>query len=83
MVSPLRGQRSPDLTPPDYYLWDHMKTLVYETKVDSRVALRDRIFGTAAHISNHPDNIASATQHMFMGAENCTANGGGYFVQLL
>ena len=36
--------RSPDFTPLDYYLWDHMKTLVYETKVDSRAALRDRIF---------------------------------------
>ncbi|PNF16851.1 hypothetical protein B7P43_G06773 [Cryptotermes secundus] len=23
--------RSPDLTPLDYYLWGHMKTLVYET----------------------------------------------------
>ena len=35
--------RSPDLTPLDYYLWGHMKTLVYETKVDSRAALRDRV----------------------------------------
>jgi len=26
---------SPDLTHLDYYLWGHMKTLVYETKVDS------------------------------------------------
>jgi len=32
--------RSPDLTPLDYYLWGNMKTLVYETKVDSRAALR-------------------------------------------
>jgi len=36
--------RSPDLTPLDYYLWGHMRTLVYETKVDSRAALRHRIF---------------------------------------
>jgi len=26
--------RSSDLTSLDYYLWGHMKTLVYETKVD-------------------------------------------------
>jgi hypothetical protein len=26
--------RSPDLTHLNYYLWGHMKTLVYETKVD-------------------------------------------------
>ena len=75
--------RSPDLTPLDYYLWGHMKTLVYETKVDSREALRDRIFAAAEHIRNHPDNIASATQSLLMRAENCIAIGGGHFEQLL
>jgi hypothetical protein len=54
----------PDLTPLDYYLWGHMKTLVYETKVDSRAALRHLIFVAAEHIRNHPDNIASATQSL-------------------
>jgi len=90
--------RSPDLTPLDYYLWDHMKTLVYETKVDSRAALRtlvyetkvdsraalrNRIFAAAEHIRNHPENIASATQSLLMRAENCIATGGGHFEQLL
>ena len=75
--------RSPDLTPLDYYLWGHMKTLVYETKVDSREALRDRIFAAAEHIRNHPGNIASATQSLLMRAENCIAAGGGHFEQLL
>jgi len=42
--------RSPELTPLDYYLWGHMKTLDYETKFDSRAALRDRIFAAAEHI---------------------------------
>ena len=31
--------RSTDQTPLDYYLWGHMKTLVYETKVDSRAVV--------------------------------------------
>ena len=53
--------RSPDFTPLDYYLWGHMKTLVYKTKVESRAALRKRIFAAAEHIHNHPDNGASAT----------------------
>ena len=75
--------RSPDLTPLDYYLWGHMKTLVYETKVYSRAALRDRIFAAAEHIRNHPENIASATQSLLMRAENYIATGGGHFEQLL
>jgi len=75
--------RSPDLTPFDYYLWGHMKTLVYETKVDSQAALRHHIFVAAEHIHNHPDNIASATQSLMMRAKNCIATGGGHFEQLL
>ena len=46
-------------------------------------ALRDRIFGAAEHIRNHPDIIASATQSLLMRAENCIAAGGGHFEQLL
>ena len=60
-----------------------MKTLVYETKVDSRAALRDRIFAAAEHIRNHPNNIGSATHYLLMRAENCIAAGGGHFEQLL
>jgi len=75
--------RSPDLTPLDYHLWGHMKTLVYETKVDSRTALRDCIFAAAEHIRNHPNIIGSASQSLVMRAENYIAAGGGHFQQLL
>jgi hypothetical protein len=60
-----------------------MKALVYATKVDSKAGLRHRIFAAAEHISNHPDNNASATQSQLMGAENYIATGGGHFEQLL
>ena len=59
-----------------------MKRLVYEIKVDSRAELRDRIFGAAEHIRNHPDIIASATQSLLMRAENCIA-AGAHFEKLL
>jgi len=75
--------RSPDLSSVDYYLWGHMKTLVYETKVNSKAELRHRIFAAAEHIRNHPDNIASATQSLLMRAEKCIATGCGHFEQLL
>ena len=75
--------RSPDLTPLDYYLWGHMKTLLYETKVESRAALRDRIFAAAEHKRNHPNNNASATQSLLMHAENCIGTGRRHFEQLL
>ena len=53
--------RSPDLTPLDYYLWGHMKTL----------------FAAAEQIRNHPHNNACATGSLKIRAENCIATGGG------
>ena len=75
--------RSLDLTPLHYYLWGHMKTLGYESKVDSRTELRDRIFAAAEHVRNHPDNIASAIHTLLKRAKNCLSTGGGQFEQLL
>jgi len=60
-----------------------MKTLIYETRVNSRAALHHHIFASAEHICNHPDNVASATQSLLMRAENCVATGGGHFEKLL
>ena len=62
-----------------YYLWGHMKTFVYETKVDSREELRRRNFAAAEHIRNHPDNTASATQSPLMPAENWVTTGGEHW----
>jgi hypothetical protein len=75
--------RSPDLTHLDYCLWGHKKTLIYVTKVNSREALRDRIFAAVEHMRHHLGNIASADQSLLMRAENCIADGGGNFEQLL
>jgi len=60
-----------------------MKTLVYETKVESRAALRRRIFATAEQIRNHPHNISPATGSLLVRAENCIATAGGHFEQVL
>ena len=51
----------------------HVKTLVYETKVESRAALRRRIFAAAEQIRNQPNNISSATGSLLVRAENCIA----------
>jgi hypothetical protein len=60
-----------------------MTTVVYEIKVDSRAALRDRIFAAVEYIRNHPENIASAIQSLFIRDKNCVGTGGRQFEQLL
>ena len=82
-MGPLHGHRGRQILHLLVITSGHMKTLVYETKVDTKTALRDRIFGAAEHIRNHPVNIVSATQLLLMRAENCIATGGGHFEQLL
>jgi len=56
-----------------------MKTLHYETKLDSRVALRYVIFAAAELTRNRPKNIASANQSFLLHAENYIATGGRQF----
>jgi len=60
-----------------------MKTLVYETKVDSRAALRRRIFAAAEQTKTHSHNIDCATGMLKIAAENCIAAGGSHFEQVL
>ena len=40
-------QRLPDLTPLYCFLWDRMKSLVYETPMDSEEDLLTRVMSTA------------------------------------
>jgi len=75
--------RSPDLKTLDYYFWGYMHTFVYETEVDSRAALRRRIFAAAEQINNHHHNIASATVFLKIRAKKCIAAGGGHFEAVL
>jgi hypothetical protein len=43
--------RSPDLTSPDFFLWGHLKTLVYAQKVSTIQELREKITEAIASIS--------------------------------
>ncbi len=44
--------RSPDLNPLDFFLWGHMKALVYETPVESKENLVARIHAATVMIHN-------------------------------
>ena len=59
------------------------ESLVYETKDDSRAALRRRIFSAAEQMRNHSHNIPSVTGSLLVRAEKCIATGGGHFEQVV
>ncbi|KAJ4449827.1 hypothetical protein ANN_01233 [Periplaneta americana] len=46
--------RSPDLNPLDFYLWGHLKSLVYSSPVPDLESLRNRIVACSGDIRNTP-----------------------------
>ena len=75
--------RSPDLTPLDFYLWGHMKTLVYKTKVNSREELLHRIQEAADQLKNNPAVLRKATQSVLERVRMCSEVGGTHFEHLM
>lgn len=75
--------RSPDLNPLDYCLWGWMKSLVYETRVETVEGLHNRIFNAANIIINNPQAIQRATRAINKRAAACIEVGGGIFENIL
>lgn len=71
--------RSPDLTPLDYYLWGHMKSLVYSNKPQTRDELIQNIMAAAASIRDDPDSLQRVTSSIIRRARMCCEAAGGHF----
>ena len=61
--------RSPDLTCHDFFLWGYMKSMVYETDIDSEEDLVARIVSAAAEVRETPGIFGRVRQSM---ASRCT-----------
>ncbi|KAE8747084.1 hypothetical protein FOCC_FOCC006222 [Frankliniella occidentalis] len=72
--------RSPDLTPPDFFLWGHVKNVVYETKPDTEEELRDRI--EAAFRAVTPATLVRVQRQAVLRARHCIDVNGGLFEHL-
>lgn len=75
--------RSPDLTPLDFFLWGHMKSLVYETPVESEENLIARIAVAAGDISDNPRIVGQVHRSLEKRCRLCIAENGRHFEQLL
>lgn len=75
--------RSPDLTPLDYYLWGHMKSLVYETPILSEEDLIGRIVEASERIRETPGVFVRVRQSLQRRLDACIRTNGRTFEQLL
>ncbi|KAJ4426739.1 hypothetical protein ANN_26538 [Periplaneta americana] len=74
-----RPPRSPDFNPIDFYLWGHLKSLLYSSPVPHMESLRNRIVAGCEEIRNTPgiwDRVRRAMRHR---CEACIQSGGGHF----
>lgn len=69
--------RSPDLTPLDFFLWGHIKSLVYITEPRDITDLKQRIVDACASIS--PEIIGRAVGSMQKRFMVCVGAEGGHF----
>ncbi|KAJ4426530.1 hypothetical protein ANN_27344 [Periplaneta americana] len=75
--------RSPDLSPLDFYLWGHLKSLVYSSPVPDLESLRNRIVACSEDIRNTPGVWDRVRRSMRYRCEVCIQAGGGHFEHLL
>ncbi|GFU92497.1 uncharacterized protein TNCV_4794261 [Trichonephila clavipes] len=75
--------RSPDLSCLDYFFWEQMKSLVYETPVNSAEELVARISAAAGEIRNTPEMLSNVRRSMKRRCEACITCGGRQFEYLL
>ena len=75
--------RSPDLNPLDFFLWGHLKTLVYATPVDHVDDLLERIVEGYNTIRTTPDILERVRQSILRRCQLCLQEQGRQFEALL
>ena len=69
--------RSPDLTPPDYFLWVYLKGRVYRNKPRTIDALKVNITEEIQSVT--ADVLATFFQNMARQVQSCVDANGGHF----
>lgn len=63
----------------DYFLWGHMKPLVYAKRSNNKAELINRIMCVAHQIRNDQEVIMGAVMSLVERAQMCVNNKGGHF----
>lgn len=75
--------RSPDLNPIDFFVWGHLKTMVYATPVNNVEQLRERIEDGCRRIREMPGVLERVRESMGRRLRQCVIANGGHIEHLL
>jgi hypothetical protein len=73
--------RSPDLSPPDFFLWGHLKEIVYQENPHTLEDLRNNITNAVQGIT--ADVLRLVSRNMCRRMQSCLQQNGGHFQHLL
>src|SRR5277367_1609163 len=69
--------RSPDLNPPDFFLWGHLKEEVFKTKPTNTDELKQQIRNVIVNISQ--DTLQAVTRNCALRFRDCFVRNGAHF----
>jgi hypothetical protein len=75
--------RLPDFNPLDFYMWEHLKTVVYAAFFHNEEVLHHRVLDTCQTILNYPGIFEWMRRSMTRHVEARIESHGGHFVYLL
>lgn len=75
--------RSPELNPLDFWLWGHLKTLVYAVPINDVDTLRERVVNVCDAIRQQPGVFQRMRESMRRRMEGCIAMDGGHIEHML
>lgn len=73
--------RSPDLNPLDFFLWGHLKSIIYKNPIRDLEHLHEKI--REALLSVSPEMLNKCKQNLLRRARCCLRVGGGHFENVL
>jgi hypothetical protein len=74
-------RRSPDLTPPDYFLWGYLKGIVHQNKPQTTDALKAKI--TEEFQAVTADVLVRTSQNIARRVQSCLDANDGHFQHML
>jgi hypothetical protein len=77
----LRPPRSPDLSPPDYFLWGYLKQVVYSYRPQTIEDLKQNTEVAISNISK--ETLKKVVRNMVTRVNTCYAENDGHFQHLL
>lgn len=75
--------RSPDFNPMDFCIWGYLKTIVYNSSINHRNELNEKIINSVNLLRNDEDLLFKIRQSFVKRIAKCIEVNGGHFEQLL